>query len=302
MDDFGLIPFSESELMNENISEDELSRLQLKIWRLLARRTGLYTMGDSSSVQVETAQELLASICFLLRLFIRESKSSLRALADDDAESVFSRAIEMAEKKIEHGKQLYMEASSGVPELKSLSLSDTLQSIGNFFNKYDYRYFAHLIPCDIDYQLCHAVPETLQGIEYVNEYLCRLIIENDIIRHFKKDTVVALLKAYCEDYNGLLINLCEPVLTNTIGLAMIHEDVFCLNIKKDEQARLCDLLQTMSGEQLSARLENASERLADRLEADDAATEYIKQAVTALYPRIEAAVTSGGLNGIFLSW
>jgi len=58
-----------------------------------------------------------------------------------------------------------------------LFYKDTLTNIDFFFKRYDYHFFAHEIP-DIFYQLNQPVPQELQGIEYVNEYLSRLLKEN----------------------------------------------------------------------------------------------------------------------------
>ena len=65
------------ELLNDsklvNISDEEKEIIQIKLWELLGKVTERYTMGDSSSVPIEIAEELLKSICFLLK---KEMKSS----------------------------------------------------------------------------------------------------------------------------------------------------------------------------------------------------------------------------------
>lgn len=57
------------ELLNDslvNISNEEKEIIQISLWKLLGKVTERYTMGDSSSVPVEVAEELFKSICFLL--------------------------------------------------------------------------------------------------------------------------------------------------------------------------------------------------------------------------------------------
>ena len=54
-------------LRTGGLSGEEISRLQEKLLELLARRTALYTMGESSSIPRETAEELLRSLCYTLR-------------------------------------------------------------------------------------------------------------------------------------------------------------------------------------------------------------------------------------------
>lgn len=51
----------------DTINEEDRELIKLKFWILLGKRIERYTMGDSSSVPVEIAEELLKSICFSLR-------------------------------------------------------------------------------------------------------------------------------------------------------------------------------------------------------------------------------------------
>jgi hypothetical protein len=301
--DNDLIPLSETGLDNSSLSEEEISALQLKLWRLLSRRTRAFTMDDSSSVRIETAQELFESICFTLRLHLTEIGTSPRLLLGSDAEGIFKEALKTIEHKIKKGRRLFDAAYLSLPDIKNLSLLDTVKGIGTFFKRYDYRFFAHSIPCSIDYQLCAAVPETYKGIEYINEYLKRLIMENNFIRRFNKDAVICLLSAYCPDYQGLLINLCDPVLTNALGLALVGSDIYRLNMTSAEKLRILKIFQALPGPDARALLIKTSQSLASQLEIRSADTkEYLAQTAAGLYPRIEAALSSQNLDGIFISW
>ena len=46
--------------LSESLTEEDEVSIQAKLWLLLKRRTELYTMGDSSSVRIETARSLLS--------------------------------------------------------------------------------------------------------------------------------------------------------------------------------------------------------------------------------------------------
>ncbi|MEG1191038.1 MAG: DUF6179 domain-containing protein [Oscillospiraceae bacterium] len=297
-----LIPFENPFLTSADLSEGDLSLLQLKLWQLLSRRTALYTGGDSSSVPVETAGELLSSICFLLQLYQKESGASLTELAHSDAEESFTLALRNVEAAIENGKQLYKAAFALVPEVKSMTLDDTIRALGVFFKKYDYRYLAHQIPCDINYSLCLPVPQALQGVEYVNEYLRRLIIENQLVRSFHKEEVSRLLSVYCPDYMELLVNIFEPVFTNALGLALLGHQALSLNISADEQRELAAQLSPLSPAARNSALTDAASALAQQLNLSAPAKAYLLQAAQSLSPRIAAAQTAGSLDGIFLSW
>lgn len=302
MDNY-LVPLSDIGPLQADLSENDVIALQLKLFQLLTRRTGLYTMGDSSSVRVETAQELLASICFLLRLHMKESGLSPQKLLSFDAEEIFADAIRTVERKIQQGKKLYKTACLSIPDIENVSLIDTLRGIGTFFKRYNYRFFAHQTPGDIDYQLCNAMPETMKGVEYIVEYLRRLIIENDLLRHFRENSLIGLLSVYCPGYKDLLINLYEPVLTNAVGLALIGMDVYQLNISDADRSSILKLFESVPRKDAEALLRDSAESLSHQLEIRNAvAKEYMTKAAVNLYPRIEVALTVHSIDGIFISW
>ncbi len=122
---------------------------------------------------------------------------------------------------MERGKNLLEEVRKSSPNIENISYKDTINEIDKFFSKYDYRFFAHKIDCSIDYQLSNAISEKLQGIEYINEYLKALLIENEFCICFDKDNIIYILNSYCDDYKELLINIFEPILTNAIGLDIL---------------------------------------------------------------------------------
>jgi len=283
------------------LTEDDEIKIQSKLWQLLARRTELYTMGDSSSVRVETAQELLQSINFCLDVYLKQSRNTKKLFVTAYLEELFALGQKALEGQIDLGKRLYNKACLTAPEIENISYKDTLRSIGGFFKQYDYRFFAHLIPCDIDYQLCHAVNESLKGVEYINQYLGRIIIENDFVRSFEKNRVESLLKSYCSDYKGLLINIYEPVAANAVGLALLHEDVKALNITASDCERLTRLFEPLSVTPAKTALNEAADRACTELGiSDPSSVRYLRKTAEELYPRIEAALGHDNLGGIFL--
>ena len=286
------------------LSEADAGLIRERLLNLLKRRTGLYTLDESSSVRVELAQELLKSIHFLLELCFRERGGSIRLLASEEPEALLDRGLKLCEDKIEAGKALYAEAclTAPAPALENRAYKDTLTGIGGFFEHYDYRFFSHAIPCDIDYQLCFPVDERALGVAYINEYLRRLIIENRVLRCFEKNKAERVLERACPDYRGLLINLYEPVCTNAVGLALLAEDVFPLHVPPAQCVRIAALFQQLSATPAKKALSEAAGRVCARLGIQSApAQAYIEKTATDLYPRIEAALPHGNLGNIFLS-
>lgn len=284
------------------LTREEVEIVRQKLWLLLAKRTEAYTAMDSSSVPVETARELFASLCFTLGLFLKESGSPAGRLVTDDLDELYRQGVRQIEEKLTYARKLHEAACLGAPAIENISFLDTLRNLGTFFRRYDCRFFAHHIPCSIDYQLCRAVPDEPGGVEYVTEYLRRLIIENDFLRRFDRERVERLLMSSCNDYRGLLINLYEPAAANAIGLTLAGGDLFSLDVSDRDRAHLAALFASLPESRAKEALRDAAARLCYTLQIrDSAARDYLAAAAVSLYPRIAAALPYGGLDGIFLS-
>lgn len=285
------------------MSGEDQAAVHTKLWEFLGRCTARYTAGDSSSVPVETAQELLTSICFTLDVYFRSTKANPKLLVTEKLDVLFQAGLRIIEAKIEEGKQLWKIACISVPEIENISYTDTLRSIGVFFRRYDHHFLAHQIPCDIDYQLCRPVPEHYQGIEYVNEYLRCIITENGILRLFRRGLVVQLLERYCLDYKGILINLCEPVIVNATGLSLIRRFPLALQISEDNHLSIVKKFESLNESGARAALAEAAKHFYHTVGITDEFTKkYIISTSTDLYPRISAALPTGNLSGIFLTF
>lgn len=246
---------------------------------------------------------IAGTIFYTLGVEQMEGSEMWESLRDKNLEEEFQLGVARLEKKIALGKQLLQKICLELPAIRSRSMKDTLQSIGTGWRQYDYRFFAHYFPCDIDYQLCHPVPERQKGVDYINEYLRRIWLENDLLRRFDAARVVGLLKSSCSDYYGLLINLYEPVVVNALGLVMTEGDVFELTVCDAQrwkiQLHLLPLCHLERQEEVKKAAEQLCNRLAIRQSTHQA---YLARTAEALLPRLEVALKHGDLNHIFLSF
>ena len=156
--------------------------LNAGLLRLLAHRTERYTMGESSSVTVEKASELLKSIFYTLDLGCRTQGKNFYALPDDaDLNTLLLIGQAEIENRMKTGKEMLEQALMLLGQVEDVQLRETLSEIGQFFRRYDVAYFAHDIPCAIDYILENPISEELQGIDYINAYLTELIAEGSAV-------------------------------------------------------------------------------------------------------------------------
>ena len=105
-----------------------------------------YTKEESSSLPKELAEELLRFICYTLG-------PEFAALPAAPLLPLYEAGVARTENAVRACRRRWQVARLSLPKTASLSCRETLSSIGTFFQNYNARFFAHEIPCDIDYQL-----------------------------------------------------------------------------------------------------------------------------------------------------
>lgn len=268
--------------------------------RLLERRTALYTMGDSTSVPTHVAADILRSICFVLGID-PDSPEIPEHLFAVDLEQHFRRRSEAIAQEVAAAERLWRDVCLTMPMIPNIALRDTLAGIGGFFKQYDHRLMAHDIPCSIDYPLCQPVDEALLGIDYIAEYLRRLMIEAGFLRRFDVGACERVLSSASPDHIGLLINLYEPVAANAVGLALVGKDPAALVIGNAERDAIAARLGAVGGVARERALSAAAGALCERLgmtgEGEQA---YLHALLPELLPRIEVGLAHGSLRGVFV--
>lgn len=285
------------------LSQEEEMEFQLHLWTLLERRSKLYTGGESSSIPEVLAHQLLSSISYLLDIDLNDlSPVRVRELLASDINEVFEGQLEALGMKLKQIPDLWKEVCLTTPLFESIALKDTLESLRDFTKNYDYRYAAHEIPCDIDYPLCHAVPDSYQGASYVVEYLETLRCENVFMQQFDHAKCRRLLKTIHPDYRVLILNLYEPIACNVVGLALAEEDIFGLNCSDEVRLRLEDMVRSSSRSELMECLVAAAAYICQSLEIkDERLCRYLQITAESLCPRMRGVFKGLSLEGVFIS-
>ena len=266
---------------------------------LLAWQTEKYTKGESSSVTVETAQELLASLRYTLAIAAEEMHIPWERLL---TEELIRRGQELLQGRLERAKQLWAAAGRTAPGLRNVYYADTLRGIGDYFKRYDLYFFAHMKPPCIDYPLLVAADEALQGLDFTEEYLKRMLTENLILSRFDGGAVGALLRTVHGGIEEAYLNLCEQPLTNALGLTLLGKDVRSLSTGKAEQEGLLYLLRSRTREQRRQLLRGAAIKLCGELQISDAWSRgYVTAFAESLLPRLGAALSAEDLSNIFIA-
>ena len=292
------IPDAEIKVQEAPLTDNEKIILQQKLFPLLEKQFRMKTQGDSTSLREEEVTELLDSILFTLRFEISRQALPFRTLLTAELAPLFSAAQQSLQQCLTSTEQLYRQVMAQVKDFGSLSLRDTLNGIGAFFRRYDYRLYAHLIPADIDYQLCLPVPDKLCGVVFIREYLLRLLTENTLLTRYSPVRLSALLTRFSPDYRELLVNLYEPVAAVTVGHALSGGGETLLELTETQSAQVAQHLVSLSPADAKKMLASSAREACERLAlTDPLSVRYLTRAAVELYPRLIAGPQSAA--GVF---
>ncbi len=265
---------------------------------LLAERTERFTMRDSTSVRVETAEALAQGIFYCIDLHLRTASDETEDTAS--LKALYEAGVMDAKRLAKRGKLMLRQTEMNRPPISNIGLNDTLSALPFFFRRYDADFFAHEIPCDIDYPLCIPISETLLGVEYINEYLRRLMLEHAFLRKFSPSLLEYVYQSQYGDYDGLLVNLYAPVAEAAVGRALAGKSVKNLFVDAFDRNLIWERFVNLPDESAQDLLKNAASHVCDEVEiTGDLEQAYLKQAAFALLPRMRSAVGPEGLKGAF---
>lgn len=138
-------------------------------------------------------------------------------------------------------------------------------------------------------------------MDYVNEWLRRLCLEQAFLDCFDPVLIRAVLEQSCPDYRNLLINLYEPVAVNALGLAILGDDPRTLSISASRWQKLENRLTGLSRKTLADTLSAGAAALCSALELPPALLRYTQTTAQNLLPRLRAALQGRTTAHLFLS-
>ena len=239
------------------LEEPSFSEKPEAVYLLLEERIRRYTMGDSTSVPVDTARRLLESILYCLDLNRRFPVQDMMQGAPLHVR--WRAGVDQAKRIAARAKLLLKQAQRTPPPLVNTAYCDTLEALPAFFAGYDADFLAQEIPCSFDYPLCQPVSESLLGAEYILEYLRKLLVENTLLRAFSQEALRALYARYYVDYVDLLVNLCLPAAEMATLCAFARRPMRELSLSGAEMAGISAALTRAGEEEAQASFRSAAD-------------------------------------------
>ena len=273
-----------SRLPIQPLSPEEQQHLAEQLYLLMDQQIKSYHkhrhMGENSSVSVELAQELMASLEYTIDLAgglspVRDAKTALQA----------GQALLMT--TVEKANSLLSLVDATAPTWQTECRWEALQCLKRYLSAYDPLHLAHRSPDDLFYPLPVSVPESLQGVDLCLFYLNVLSLENQIMAAFPDEVLETL-------WNRLptaTLNQCEQVILNALGKAILSANGLVFT-----ELERCRLQKRISPETIAG----AATSLCQELALSQAAAHYFCTAAAQLTSRITSAADSCAFSAVFL--
>lgn len=288
------------------LSAAEYENIQVQSLQLLVKQVQRYTGGESSSVKVETAQNIMQAIFYVLSICLKgfsEPDIGIAILKQKPLSELYQHGKMLIAEQLESAKQLLAQIQNDGFITDNQAYNDTIwEGVPPFFSAYDVDFAAHAIPASIDYPLGHDKMDR-NGLEYVLNYLQTLYSENKFLNFFPLSAIHRLLGSFSNDYKDLLVNIFELVLTNALGCILVNKNFILLNIEPAERKYLKEKLLNSSKDELNRILHEALNPLCKELDiADPFLQKHLTEILPDLSARITNALAKNSLESIFISF
>lgn len=285
------------------LEDTQIKRIQLELVELMGKQVVRYTNDESSSVRIETAQQLLQSLTYSIGVYLKavyDMNKKIELLKTKKMSELFYLGMDEITVLITKSKLLLAKLQKDSLSVDNYAYHDTLfTGIPEFFHDYNIEFGAHGNVGSIDYPLCNTIPNLL-GVEYIHEYLSRLTIENNFCKKFSDEKIQMLLQGFSSEAEHVLVNIFELVLTNALGGQLTGRNMISLSISLDDLTLLQNKLEHSSVEDLNKQLNMALEHIAAAFEFDDNTVSYAKEAILQIAFRLKQNLQTKTLIKIWI--
>ncbi|KNZ42080.1 DUF6179 domain-containing protein [Acetobacterium bakii] len=280
----------------------ESERVQMECIKLLAESTERYTKGNSSSVQIETAQEIMTSNLYTIGIYLKSLPGvevALNEVINVPIEELYDLGYQVINRKLKVARYFFQLVRKTKIATQHQAYNETIEGIKLFFMQYNPQFSAHEMPGDIDYQLMHPVI-SLAGVEYIIQYLENLYYENLFCSKFDAQAVSEVMWGYDEGYEDLLENIFEHILQSALGCGLIGKNRQSLDFSPADLQIIKSTLVGKNQQSVLAALLPVSIAMLDDLGLKNTSLRhYVHLSLPDIAVTIFTAYETNSLNNVF---
>lgn len=281
------------------IDEEMIDHFQNSLIALLAFKVDQFTHGNSSSVRVEIAEMLMKSNLFTIGHHLKSFTSpddALKCILTTPLKEVYHLGLIRVHTSVEHAKKLHKVVLKNHTQTNNETYNETLiDGIKGFFKLYDPNFEAHNIHITADYPTVKPITH-LDGIEFILAYLKAIYHENQFCQLFDSTDIHLYLRGLHPQYEVLIINIFEPLLTGAIACNLLDIDETRLMVSPFYLELLYTKLHTLSKKAIYLLLRRTTVSLLDKLSFDRTSSrKYIMLALPIIASRLFYALKTDTL-------
>lgn len=290
----------------KSLDDRILKKIAFERLEILKVQLKYYTKDASSSVMVEVAENLMEGIDYTIGVYLKAFDNLeliIEELKNTSLFDMLKAGNDLIKKKVVESKKLLKKIQENKLKVDNYSYNDTIDyGIPLFFKEYEDFFVPHEGSGSIDYQL-YIDNMNYKGIEYIENYLETLYLENEFCSKFDIDEITELLKGYDVKSELLLINIFELILINSLGLVICGKSPKHLNIRNIDRELIKDKLGNLSVEELQETLLRHSENCCEILDIKNKMLiNYIRSSVVKMTSYINRSIELNKLETVFISF
>jgi hypothetical protein len=287
----------------EMLSPADLERIQLECLAILAKQTELYTKGNSSSIRIEAAKDILASIMFAIGAFLKTfplPDYALAVLKSEKMDALYQLGLKRIASMLRTAKITHASITRSLFETKNVFYNETvIYAMEEFFKKYDPAFGAHKIHISADYPVYLPVMHSA-GIEFILGYLENISRENSFCLRFPPAAVHKVLYGYVEEFEKMVVNIYEPLLTSAAGCVLSGADPRLLNLTVSNISFLEGLFRKKSDRDIKMMLSEAFGKIQETFAFKPGVAEYMNKSLPQITSTIKTALMNKTPERVFI--
>lgn len=254
---------------SQMINDEAIKNMQIQIFELLDERVYKYNGTESSSIRKEIMEQINTSNYYTISLYLKIFKNpddAVNMLKTKGLKEAYYNGRKRINRLLNIIKVMYIKVKQNKLKTKNTTYNNTIfGGIQGFLKIYDPDFNAQDMKITADYPLYNNLIGKLEGVEFINEYVNSLYIENQFCNLFPSENIEHMLNGYSPEYEDLVINIFEIVLLEAIACKLVGRDVKDLELNECEFKRICEMFNGKSKVEIQTHIAKAYKEMQEEL-------------------------------------
>ncbi len=295
-------------LSTGSISKGEMECFQLQVMNILKDLIMRYTKGESTSVTVDTAENIMNSIFYSIDTGLKSldgTEAAFEAIKTGQIKQIYDKGLELVTACFDESRDICQNIRKGRLKVGLEAYDSTIEeALPAFFEKYGAVFDAHNTMSSIDYPLLFN-DMSITGVFYIRNYLEILELETGFCSLFPEKEIEKILTIYGQiyriDYTKMLTNIFELVLNACFFSVLSDGSTHELLISSTQYDILLKKLSGINPLKLDLIIDETMNILISDLNITESKlSEYIERYKAVFKTRLKFALETESLNKLIL--